>query len=265
MNRTNYAELEDAVFRELQLTPSQASDTDRASVAGFVTREMARCWKWGKDWAEWCPVIEITGVAQWSDLATYALNAVVWYSPDGLYYKALGAVAAGVIPPDNPLSWNPVDAPIYPDTDIVFGLFKEDPRQLRCTPRLDFVLTPSGAYAPKMADGQPVWLHYRPSPPVFSAVAWDGGAVYAPGARVRYGDECYAALQATVPGDTPGASDKWALQPVPADFTEYLVSAVAGRFLRQQGQYERAGGYLSDAEMQLIRAYDRIGAYARTV
>lgn len=102
-----------------------------------------------------------------------------------------------------------------------------------------FTLTSKGvqfeAWAPKT-----VWLQFREPAPQFTLTGWTAG-VY-PAGTLKLGDdgECYLAVASetdAVPGSDEG---QWHLQAVPVFLHDYLVAAVYGDWLKDDGQTDKA-------------------------
>lgn len=242
------------------LTPDSLAETDRSRLAAAATDALRAGWEHGA-WPEWCPVELLTPTPEWSDTGAYAADTVVWYAPDGYYYKTLGATTAGQSPVTNPELWEKVAAPASPDLRQVFAVYLSDPRDNPKARRTPFLTTPSGVVTPKVSEATPVWVHYRPSAPKLSLAPWDAGTAYSAG-RIVYREndegegESYLALVGTLGEDPLATPASWRKQEIPQILEEYIKAKVQAKWLSSAGQYEQAGRIGGEGEFHLVKAYD---------
>ena len=265
MRTTSFKSLLDDTLRSVGLVPSAASPEDIEALAGLLGDAIRAGWQWGPHWPEWCVVEQLPAVSEWSESVAYAQGLTVWYAPESRFYVALIAASAGQTPPDNPAVWALTAAPATRDMATVFGVYATDPRENARALKVDFTMTSDGLLVPALAAGGTVWVHYRQSPPKYTGAVWDDETAYAAGSLVYHAGECYLALASST-GKTPASYPAyWSLRPVPSTLAEYAVDAAASKWLRSRGQYIEAARLSSDAELSLIRAYDRARGYGRRV
>lgn len=246
--------------RDLGMPPELVDDYTKAALAGALDSALLNAWEHGL-WPEWCPVLNYTPVAEWSAEATYVTDAVVWYSVDGLYYKALVDVAAGGdAPPDDAVSWELTATPVTPDFRTVINVYLSDPRDNPRALRTKFITGAEGVSLP-CADGiTPVWVHYRPTAPKLTLTAWDDAKYYEVGAVVyrenaNEDGDSYRALLAGTNKDPLTEPAYWAVQSVPQIIAEAVKLAAQATRLAALGRQDTASVVRDNAQTELAQAY----------
>lgn len=126
----------------------------------------------------------------------------------------------------------------------VFGIWQQNPLVFPDAKRLGYTLGPDGVYFHQVGPMEPVWVRYRPDPPVFNAVEWDGGASYVNGDVVYYSvtGQCYMLWGfGYTPGSAPGVSEQWVLLPVLTVLSDAVKAGAFALYLGGDGQAAASG------------------------
>lgn len=194
-------------------------------------------------------------------LTTYAPGAQVYFPGTDTYHQC-HATSLGHFPPTETNFWGTL-VPFIPDIayeqtgksrlgDVV-GVWNKNPRVYTTAYRIPFRLTERGV---SLLGGitASLWVEYRIRPLKFFGDVFDALVSYAADQQVYLSPDFYTCLTTTLAGESPVTNPaEWAVVAIPEIFKAYVLHAAYVRWLRSDGQNDKAVQESGIAAQELVR------------
>lgn len=197
--------------------------------------------------------------SDYSAAAAYVAGSQVYYPVTDLFYQAHTAGTNHV--PTNASFWGPlvpfVPVLAYEQTgqnvlgDVV-GVWNKNPRVFTSAARIPYRLTDVGVSLWGIVSS--LWVEYRIRPRKFFGDVYDVLSTYDADDQVYLSPDFYTANTPADAGETPlTAPNGWDVVSIPEIFKAYVIHAAYVRWLRSDGQNDKAAQEGAIAGQELVR------------